>query len=371
MKILQVINSLGSGGAEKLLETMVPILNTYENVECDILLLTDKNNVFHKSLLKNGVKIDVIPIRNIRSFGNILYLIRYIISGKYDIVHSHLPPCAYWVGIVKMLLRTNRIKFLTTIHTGLIPKEGRPSFRPLYKKIYSSYDAIICIIDYVKSCMVEWIKPRKSELDKYIVINNGVDLNKFNEALPYKKSEINNNFTKDTKLVCIVGRLSASKDQKTLIEAMKYLEDEVNLLIVGEGQLKESYIKFAREIDVSDRVHFLGFRNDVERILKTVDIGVMTSRFEAFGLAALEMMASGIPLVASNIPGLKSVVEGHGLLFETGNSKELADIINCLLKDDKFYNEVAEKGLKRSTDFSVGVMVEQMVDVYRKLLKDK
>ena len=111
----------------------------------------------------------------------------------------------------------------------------------------------------------------------------------------------------------MVARFSEQKDQPTLIKAIKELPENVHLLLIGEGTLKQKNENLAKEIGVSDKVHFLGFRNDVERILKTVDIVVLSSNWEGFGLAAAEGMAAGKPVIASKVEGLREIVDGYGL----------------------------------------------------------
>lgn len=92
MKVLHIINNLGSGGAEKLLEDLIPLMNKMENVEVDILLLTDEKNVFHDSLINKGVKVDVVKYRNMYDIRNIFEIKKHIVDGDYDIVHTHTFP---------------------------------------------------------------------------------------------------------------------------------------------------------------------------------------------------------------------------------------------------------------------------------------
>ena len=90
MRVLHIINSLAAGGAEKLVEQMLPIMAREYGITCNVLLLTDKGNVFDDELRKNGVQIDVVPYRRPRSPLNPLLIRRYINKGNYDVVHAHL-----------------------------------------------------------------------------------------------------------------------------------------------------------------------------------------------------------------------------------------------------------------------------------------
>ena len=148
---------------------------------------------------------------------------------------------------------------------------------------------------------------------------------------------------------------------------MKKLPSDVHLLLVGEGPLKEKNQNLAKEIGVEDRVHFLGFRNDVPRILRTVDIVVLSSHWEGFGLAAVEGMAAGKPVVASDVPGLRDIVQGAGMLFLKENSAELADKIKKLFQEEDEYNKVVKRCIARAGSLSIKRMLERYINVYKEL----
>lgn len=368
MKVLHVINNLGSGGAEKLIEEFLPLMNNFEGVKADVLLLTDKNNVFDKHLKKCGVKVDVIPIRNLYSLANVYYIRKYIVEGDYDIVHAHLFPAFYWVSIASKLIAKNKPKFVMTEHSTHNKRREKKYLRCVEKIMYSSYDKIISISQSVQDNLIRWLKPKPEDIKKFIVIQNGINIEKFMEAKPYNKAEINSKFTQDTKLICMVGRFSEQKDQTTLIKAMEKLPSDVHLLLVGEGPLKEKNQNLAKEIGVEDRVHFLGFRNDVPRILRTVDIVVLSSHWEGFGLAAVEGMAAGKPVVASDVPGLRDIVQGAGMLFSKNDDQDFATKINKLLTKSSIYDEITKKCISKVKFFSIEKMVESYVSLYKELV---
>ena len=365
MKVLHIINNLGSGGAEKLIEEMLPIMNKYKDIKAHVMLLTDKNNVFEKTLKNSNVKLIISPVKKIYNPLNIYYIRKFIIEGNYDIVHAHLFPTIYWTALVSKLIFDNKPKFIMTEHNTHNRRREKKHLRYMEKFIYFSYDKIISISEQTQNNLVKWLKPKQKELDKFIVVENGISVNKFKNAVPYKKSEICNKFTNEVKLLCMVGRFSKQKDQLTIIKAMKDLPQNVHLLLVGEGELKYQNKQLAKELGVNDRVHFLGFRNDVERILKTCDIVVLSSNWEGFGLAAVEGMAAGKPLIASDVPGLKEIVQDAGKLFSKNDSKELAKIIKELLFDRIKYNDIAQKCKVRSENYDINKMIENYITIYR------
>ncbi|MGY4687975.1 glycosyltransferase [Petrotoga sp. DB-2] len=369
MKILHIINSLGSGGAEKLIEDLLPLMNNTDGVKVDLLLLTDKNNMFDKSLTKYGIQIEIVPTNKIYNLLNIYYIRKYIKIGQYDIVHVHLFPSFYWASFASKLIFKNKPKFVLTEHSTHNARREKGYFRIIEKFVYSSYDKIIAISHQAQNNLIEWLKTKNN--NRFIIIENGIDLKKFKEAKPYLKCEINTKFDEDTKLICMVGRFSEAKDQPTLIKAMKYIPSNVHLLLVGEGPLKEKNEGLVRQMKLEDRVHFLGFREDVPRILKTVDIVVLSSNWEGLPLSAVEGMAAGKPLIGSNVPGINEVIDNYGILFSKGNSEELANKINQLINDPLKYSEIAKKCQLRANSYNIEKMVVEYIEQYKILLNDK
>lgn len=316
MKVLHIINNLGAGGAEKLLEDLIPLMNKGKDVKADILLLTDKNNVFYNSLIKKGIKVDFIKYKNMYDPRNVLEIKKYIHKGNYNIVHSHLFPAQYWVALTKVIYRNKKVKFITTEHNTTNRRREKFYFRPIDKFIYSQYDVIISISEKTKDNLINWIDPKRKRVDKHIVIENGVDLEKFENAIKKDLNKYTNNDDKNIKYITMVSRFTPQKDHETLLKALDKLPLNVHLVLVGEGPLKEKYITLSQEMKIQNRVHFLGFRKDVASIMKSSDIIVQSSNWEGFGLTAVEAMATGTPLLATDVPGLREVVFNGGLLFE-------------------------------------------------------
>lgn len=364
MKVLHIINNLGSGGAEKLLEDLIPLMNKMENVEADILLLTDEKNVFYDSLIKRDAKVDVVKYRNIYDIRNIFEIKKYIDDGGYDIVHSHIFPTQYWVAISRLLLVNKKVKFITTEHSTHNRRREKFYFRYIDKLIYSQYDSIISITEKTRNNLINWIDPKRKNLDKHIIIENGIDIEKIKVALPYKKSELIEGITENTKLICMVGRFSEAKDHPTLIKAISKLPKDIHLVLVGEGPLLTNNKKLANELGILDRVHFLGFRQDIPRILKTVDIVVLSSHWEGLSLASIEGMASGKPFIASSVPGLEEIVRDVGLLFGQGDERKLTSLIDRLLNDNALYNEVCIRCFNESKKYSLQNMIGSLLKVY-------
>lgn len=366
MKVLYIINNLGSGGAEKLIEDTLPILNKKENIEAELLLLTEKNNVFAESLKKQGIEINIIETDNIYSPTNIISIRRFIKDKNFDIIHAHLFPSIYWTSLATKTLLNSEFKLILTVHYTYNRRRDHFFFKTIDKFIYNEYDKVISISQKAQDNLLHWLGVNKK--NKFSVIKNGVNTQKFNEAEEYKKNELCSTCTENNIFITMVGRFSEEKDQKTLIRAIEQFDENVHLILVGEGKLIDEHKEYVEKFNLDNRVHFLGFRNDIEKILKTSDIIVLSSHCEGFGLAAVEGMAAGKPVIASDVSGLREVVNGAGLLFEQGDKEELAEIINKLIKDDKYYIGVVKKCLKRAGKYELEKMVDSLVTTYESLL---
>ena len=172
---------------------------------------------------------------------------------------------------------------------------------------------------------------------------------------------------KDCKKIVMVAGFRYQKDQDTLIRAVNLLPKHYHLVFVGDGERRGECEQLCRDLGVVDRCHFLGVRMDVSQILKSADFVVQSSHIDGFCLAAVEGMASGKPVIVSDIPGLSQVVSGAGVLFPHQDCKTLSDKILRLDSDPAYYQRVANACYERAKQFDISVMADKYLDVYKKL----
>ena len=364
MKILQIIGSLTTAGAEKLLSEAIPLL-VQKGIEVDLLVLNGYEYPYMKQLQQQKCS-------NIYSLGrgtvlNPLHIFRVIpYLVKYDLVHVHLFPALYWVVGAK-IFGFSRTKLVFTEHSTSNRRIQNKGFKSIERFIYSFYAKIICITEEVKQVLELHLKLKSKKL---LVISNGINLNDILNAVPLNRLKIDGAvINENDKIIIHVGGFRIEKDQKTSIRAMQYLNTNVKLLLVGDGFMKKECEQLVKELSLAERVYFLGIRMDVPSLLKTADISVVSSNWEGFGLVAIEGMAAGKPLIASDVAGLSNIVKGAGILFEKGNYGDLAKKIREVLADEVYYNRVARAGLKRAEQYDINDMVEKQVTLYREMLK--
>jgi glycosyltransferase involved in cell wall biosynthesis len=363
LKVLHLINSLSEGGAENLLKDLLPAMKG-GGVDPEVLLLTEREDLYGDCLKRAGIPVFSTGVDNVYSPRQVFKVFSFL--EGYDLVHVHLFPAQYWFALAKKLTGIS-VPALTTEHSTHNRRRNLLFFKPIDKLIYQQYAKIICVSDDVRNNLCRWV-PAIAE--RTVTIYNGVDIVRYFLAKPYGREQLIPGLDQDDKLILMAARLSPAKDQETLIRAISLLPANYHLLLAGDGERKDALIQFVRRAGVMERVHFLGFRGDLDRIMKSVHLFVISSHWEGFGLAAVEAMACGLPVLASDVPGLARTLGGAGILFSEGDHQTLAREIERILTDTEFYIEKQQASLSRSEDFTLGKMVQDYLRVYHELLKE-
>ena len=347
MRILHVITSLEIGGAQRLLTDLLPLQATSEDVT--LLVYERVHNNFEKTLEQEGIKILCLDEHNFHNPAVIFRLRR--IFNAYDLVHAHLFPTIYWVSLAA---RGLNVKLVYTEHSTSNSRRNKWYFRPVERFMYDRYNKVISISKQTQEALTSWLGQHD---DRFVVINNGVDTNKFASV----------NVPVVPKSLIMVSRFAASKDQETVIRAMQYIDKDATLRFVGDGENKPYCEALAKDLGVSDRIQFLGSCSDVPELVASSCIGIQSSNWEGFGLTAVEIMACGKPVIATNVDGLKQVVEGAGEIFNVGNAFELASRVNYLLSDNIYYQTMTEGCRQRAKVYDISVMSKKYLQLYKSL----
>ena len=347
MKILHVITSLEFGGAQRLLSDLLPLQVKTENVS--LLVYERVDNYFERKIVGAGVKILTLNEHNFHNPSVIIKMRK--IFKDYDVVHSHLFPTIWWASLAA---RGLNVKMVYTEHSTSNSRRGKWYLRPIEQFMYDRYDKIISISKQTQDALCSWLK---SKDERFVVIYNGVDIARFASV---KRPVI-------PKSLIMVSRFASSKDQETVIKAMKQIDTEARLRFVGDGENLEHCKRVAEELGLSDRVQFLGARSDVAELVAESYIGVQSSNWEGFGLTAVEIMACGKPIIGTDVDGLKQVIEGAGVTFPVGDASSLADKVHTLLADEALYSRCAHACRSRAEIYDISIMNNEYLNVYKEL----
>ncbi len=247
-------------------------------------------------------------------------------------------------------------------------------------------------------CVDPWKSGRQLAVDRFIarrahrvVVNSegvrqfylrqGLPADKFevipNAVAPAEPSPVGREVLLDelglpagARLIGLVGRLWPQKRVKDAIWAadlLKVIRDDVHLLIVGDGPLRDRLLRFRDQVRIRDKVHFLGQRTDLARLLPHFDLLLSTSEYEGQSNAILEAMAAGLPVVATDIPGTRDLV-AHGTtgyLAPVGDRAAFARCANKLLDRPDLAREMGAAGRERATqEFGVELMLDRYAVLY-------
>ncbi len=365
MNILHLVQSFDISGRSKVIYDLSYSL---EKDGFRFLVASLTSNVRY-AFCQNGLRCVNLDKKEGFDISVIWKLIRIIKDEKISLIHTHGKGALLYGVFAKKL---SRVKGLVhTVHRadGDLLSENR-----LVKQLIASFvDKVIAVSD---SARLKFTETHNFPLSKTITIYNGIDISKYERNQPID-SGLCELRSKARLIIGTVANLSYDKDLETLLlafsEVVKIYPDSL-LIVAGDGPKANELKRFAEKLGVSEKVKFLGFRNDVPGILQILDIFVLSTRTEGLGIALLEAMAAKVPVVASAVEGVKEVVEDgvSGKLFTYGNPQELKDSIISLLKDKKLCDTFMENGYRRvKNNFSLEKMSGGYERIYSQLIRKK
>ena len=217
-----------------------------------------------------------------------------------------------------------------------------------------------------------------AEEDKFSVIYSGIELNILKESSSEEKQNLKKELgiPENSLIVGTAGRLVPVKGPEFLVKASKYIISkypDTYFMFTGDGPLEQDLKRKALEMGISDNIIFLGWRDDLAKIISIYDIFVLPSLNEGMGRVLVEAMALGKSIVASNVGGIPDlVIHGkNGFLVPPKNPKELAKYIQVLLEDKDKREEMGLAGKEMAYNFTSERMVEKIANLYKKLLTQK
>ena len=209
--------------------------------------------------------------------------------------------------------------------------------------------------------------------NRITIVERGRDPQRLGQCSQSRRKEARRalQLTDEAKVLLNVGRHEFQKGHRYLIEAMSYLHQknsQLVLLIAGrEGNTTQELMTQVKESGLNDQIRFLGHREDIPDLLASADLFVFPSLFEGLPGAVIEAMALGLPVIASDIPSLREVVENgkNALLVPAASPKELAAAIDELLKDPGRMNRFSEKSREIFEQrFTLERYAERMLHLY-------
>ncbi|MCZ7573206.1 MAG: glycosyltransferase family 4 protein [Ardenticatenaceae bacterium] len=379
IRVLLVITGLASGGATNVVLDLASYFNNHPDF--DIRLLTgpippSRTDVTYLAY-ELGINTRVIPslINHINPIVNMKAVAdvrRIMVQGNYDIVHTH----SSVAGVVGRLaaVAAGVPVIIHHVHGWALHQDMSVGMRVLYMTLERLCARCTTRIIAVSRPDIEkGLAHRIGREDKFTLIYNGIDLEKFRQPVNEKQMRERLGLDPHSKLVGMIGRLDKQKNPLDFIRAAAIVAgrySNVQFLIVGDGSLRPHCERLINELHMKEKLFLLGYRNDVPGILSILTLVAMSSLWEGLPIAFLEAMSAGKPIVANDVDGASDVViDGEtGFLVPPHQPLEMAERILFLLNNETLCNEMGHTAQQRSSYFSAQRMVAQVESLYKKLL---
>ena len=363
MRLLWLLDSLHVGGAEALVLPFAAGTHHDLTVAC---MHATAENLVEKELQRRGVKTVNFHARNLRDRAAFRRFADFVREQRIELVHAHLTYSAIWSA---WLSKETGVPSVVSLHaTPTATKALEPSAirrfgidvkdRLMRFALNRWSSAVVMVSAALRDVYGDGLDGRKVR-----VVHNGIDVERFRRDRASTRARLEREFgvPPGVKLAVAVSVLRPRKGIEVLLDAVPHVPDTA-FLIVGDGPMRAEW----QALDTTGRVHWAGYRTDVNELLAGGDLFVHPSLEDAFPTVLLEAMAAGLPVVASRVGGIPEIVieDVTGLLVPPGDAKALAAAIQepALPAMSAAARERAER------EFSTTAWIARMEHVYREVV---
>ncbi len=365
VKILHIIETIASGGVEKTRLSLARLLDK-ERFEQKIICTHAWGDIVNE-IQNEGVEVISIGILKHPFHWSQHKKVQKIIDKyKPNIIHG-----AVFEGVTMASINgwMKRVPYI------IIEETSFPIHRSWRGNLLMKLFSIIShkVVGVSEATAYEYLLGRlKLSRKKVVLINNGV-------ALPREIQNGEIEITRNKWRICpedfvigSVGRMwdDSNKRFSDLIKAFAEFSgshDHVKLLLVGEGKEREKYEKLTLELDISNKVIFTGYQSDVTLYYRLMDIFALVSTHESFGLVLAEAMLNKLPVLATEVGGMKYIVDDEktGFLVEPKNVSAIAEKLEVLYQDEALREQMGENGYKKAMrEYTEGMYASKIAELY-------
>lgn len=359
MRVLHLVASLDIGGLENIVVSLCAESAREGSNHATLGVINDVFNRRLVAVLRESGATVMLHRRRRGSMTDTLKLLsdlwRDMSKKRYDIIHVHQGLPALVASLLSLGFPMPVVYTLHCMKPSVLTAGERLCAKVAARRV----TRFVAISKAVRDSYPEFTT--RGAID---VIPNGIDLVRFRQ---------NRNFGDVPRLICVAGLRHQIKGQDVLLKALAILKnrgEKFTCLLVGEGVSRPFLEQMVGDLGLADRVELLGARFDVPQLLAESDLCILPSRSEGFGMAIIEAMASGVPVVASDIDGLREIIRHgwNGYLFESGNERDLAGKVAELLDAPSIRNRLSLNGYNDARHYSIEQTYRSYVALYQQLV---
>lgn len=366
-RILFILQSFGTGGSERLVLDIARLLDRERFLP---VVGSLGGGTMEKEFRHRGIQTVVFDKKPGIDFSLVGKIAGYLRHHAIDLVNVHHFSPLFYLFLSAMLYP--RVRTVHTEHSSVdfVPKEDR--WRWIFDWMMRNVDINVG----VSVGATEMFRRVKKLPEKNVVfIPNGVDFSRFDrclETISLEEFEI----PEHARVVGLFANFRPEKNHRILLTAFRTVAGELSdayLLLAGEGDLQGEMKEICLELEIADRVRFLGPRFDVPRLMKIVDVYCLPSRIEGLPLSLLEAMGSGVCVLATDVPGNNDIVRDgiNGVLVAPGDPDALASGLVNLLQNEEYRKRLAIEGRKTARlRYSAETMVNDYEHLFLRILNE-
>ena len=356
LNLVSITSSPKGGGAELLVRELQKIYIS-QNLDAHAIYLNGSSD----DLIDNEAVLGVNPRSPLNIFRIRKILKELSSKANGDVtVHVHLTWPFFYVTLATLGL--SNIKLIYTEHNTTNKRRNIPLFWVLERLLYARYARIICISQGVEEALAKWVGPTIAQ--RLVTIPNGSRIYTVAQR-PALEGRL-------PRLVS-VGSLSSRKNFATAVRAIARLKDDIDsYTIIGEGPERAQLEQIIKSEQLEGKVKLVGWSDSIESYLHAADLQLIPSLWEGFGLVAVEGMSTGLPVVASNVDGLREVLdESNPSITLVNRAKSVDDWVSSICKAVADLhalgaNSLAQSSRQQAEKFTLDQMAEDYLKVYLK-----
>ncbi|MBP7243914.1 MAG: glycosyltransferase family 4 protein [Bacteroidia bacterium] len=364
MKVLHVSTPMSWRGGE---QQAAYLARALKEMKVEVSVLTPLHSELSTRLKEDGVTVINFKSRGLLDLSLAKKIAKICNEQKFDVVHTH-DSHAHSAAVLSAAVFSNMVPIVVSRRVDFAVSSNLFS---KWKYNHASIKKIICVSEMILNITA----PSMNDKKKLTVVHSGINTTNYNFSLEGNLLKDELNLSQETILIGNLSALADHKDFPTFLKVAKeviHANPFVHFIIAGTGDEKSLIDKFIDENNLSSRIHLLGFRKDVTKVMKSLDVFLITSKTEGLGTIVLEAFAAEIPVVATRAGGIPELVSDGvtGLLVEVGDVSGLTRAVQKVLADHELRMKIISNAKSKVQEFSFQATAQKTLNIYQEIIKN-